>query len=167
VFDTKTYWPTDRRSKHRITWLWQPGRCEMFYEQSSIALVSSFRWYVIPKCPWTAVGAFGPPRFISDFAIGHRTWGVTSHLPTFVSYLLSAFLRVSRLMGLPTQLTAVLRAGSLVTRHSFLNLLLCFSSSYLDPRCLSIVCTRKLRVGKVAGCFINFFPGVNLNSRWN
>jgi hypothetical protein len=49
-----------------------------FSKQITIPLAFSFGWYVIPKCPWTAVGAFSPPIFVSDFAINHRAWGVTS-----------------------------------------------------------------------------------------
>jgi hypothetical protein len=52
---------------------------------------------------------------------------VSSQFFTFVSHRSSAFLRVIRLMVLATQLSAVLHAGSQVTFHSFLNLLLCFS----------------------------------------
>jgi hypothetical protein len=52
---------------------------------------------------------------------------VTSQFPTFVSHLPSAFLCVIRLKVLATQLNAVLRTGSRVTCHSFLNLRLCFS----------------------------------------
>jgi hypothetical protein len=83
---------------------------------------------VIPKFPWTAVGTFGQSLFISDFAIDHRAWGVTSQFPTFVSHRSSAFLRVIRLMVSATQLTAVLHAGSPVTCHNFLNIRLCFNT---------------------------------------
>jgi hypothetical protein len=91
--------------------------------------------YVIPKGPWTAVGASGPSLFIRDFAVGHIDWGVTSQFPTFVSHRSSAFLRVIRLMVLATQLTAVLHAGSRVTCHSFLNFL-CFSRRSIPGRSL-------------------------------
>jgi hypothetical protein len=91
-----------------------------------VALFFSLWWYVVPKGPWKAVGAFGPTLFICDFAIGHRAWGVTSQFPIFVSHRSNAFLRVIRLMGLATQLTAVLYAGSRVSGHNFLNLRLCF-----------------------------------------
>jgi hypothetical protein len=32
--------------------------------------------------PWTADGPFGPPLFVTDFAIGHIAWGETSQFPT-------------------------------------------------------------------------------------
>jgi hypothetical protein len=91
--------------------------------------------FVIPKGPWTVVCAFGPFLFISDYATGHRAWGVISQFPTSVSHHSSAFLRVLRLMVLTTQLSAVLHAGSWVTSHSFLNLHLCLTDSpdQLDP----------------------------------
>jgi hypothetical protein len=98
-----------------------------FSKQSAITLTFSFGWYVIPKGPWIAAGAFGPSLFIRDFAIGYRAWGVTSQFSTFVSHCCSAFLRVIRLMVLETQLSAVLHYGSRVICHSFLNLRLCFS----------------------------------------
>jgi hypothetical protein len=90
---------------------------------------------VIPKGPWTAVGACSPSLFVSDFIIGHQTWGMTSQFPTFVSHQWSDFLRVLRLMVLVTHSTTVLHAGSQVTCHSFLNLRLCFSrlSRPADP----------------------------------
>jgi hypothetical protein len=59
--------------------------------------------------------------------IGHRAWGVTSQFSIFVSRRSNAFLRIIRLTILATELTAVLRAGSRVTCHRFLNLRLCFS----------------------------------------
>jgi hypothetical protein len=94
-------------------------------KQSAITLAFSFGWCVIPKGPWTVVGAFGPSLFIGDFAISHKLrYDLT--VP-FSSYRLCAFLRVIRLMVSATQLTAALHAGSRVTYHSFLNLLLCFS----------------------------------------
>jgi hypothetical protein len=51
---------------------------------------------------------------------------MTSQLPAFASYRLSAFLRVILLMVLATHLSAVLHAASRVICHSFLNFLLCF-----------------------------------------
>jgi hypothetical protein len=78
---------------------------------------------VIPKRPWTAVGAFGPSLFLSDFARG-----VISQFHTFVSQRPRAFLWVIRLLVLATQLTSVLHSGFWVTCHSSLNLHLCFSS---------------------------------------
>jgi hypothetical protein len=51
-------------------------------------------------------------------------------VPCFSSHRSNAFLRVILLMALAKQLTAVLHAGSRVTCHSFLNLLLCFNTLF-------------------------------------
>jgi hypothetical protein len=96
-------------------------------KQSSVVLAFSFGLYVISKGPWTAVGAFVSFLFIRNFTIGHRAWGVTSQLHTFVLHRLSAFLPVIHLMILATQLTAVLHSGSRVTYHSFVKLHLRFN----------------------------------------
>jgi hypothetical protein len=85
-------------------------------------LTFSFGWYVIPKDPSAVVGAFGPSIFISNFAIGHTAWGVTSQFPAFVFHRSNAFLRVISLMFFATELCAVLYAGSWVTCHSVRNL---------------------------------------------
>jgi hypothetical protein len=98
-----------------------------FSKQSAVTLTFSFGWYVIPKGPWTVVGAFGPSLFISDFTVGHRTCGVTSHSLPFLSHRSSAFIWVIPLMAFTTQLTAILHAGSRVTCHSFLSHLSCFN----------------------------------------
>jgi hypothetical protein len=83
---------------------------------------------LIPKGAWRAVCTFGRSLFISDLAVSHRAWHVTSQFRTFVSHCSSAFLWVIHLMVMATQLTVVLRDGSQVTCHSFLNLRLCYSS---------------------------------------
>jgi hypothetical protein len=41
-------------------------------------LAFSFGWYLRPKRPWIAVGAFGPSHFMRDLAVGHIAWGVIS-----------------------------------------------------------------------------------------
>jgi hypothetical protein len=38
----------------------------LFSKESVITLAFWFGWYVIPKIPWSAVGAFGPSLFISS-----------------------------------------------------------------------------------------------------
>jgi hypothetical protein len=53
-----------------------------FSKESAIVLAFSFMWYIIPKGPWIAVSAFDPFRFLNDFTLGHRSWGVTSQFPT-------------------------------------------------------------------------------------
>jgi hypothetical protein len=100
-------------SSHRS---WDVNR---FSKQSPITSALSFLWYIIPKDTWTAVGAFGPSISISDFAIDHSAWDVTSQFPTFVSLRSSAFLRVISPMVLATPLTAVVHAGSRVTCRRF------------------------------------------------
>jgi hypothetical protein len=40
---------------------------------------------------------------MSDFAVGHRAWGVTSQFPAFISHRSSAFLWVIPLMVSATQ----------------------------------------------------------------
>jgi hypothetical protein len=55
-------------------------------KQSAITLAFSFGLYVVLKGPWIAVGVFGSSLFISDFAIGHWAWGVTSHFPNFACH---------------------------------------------------------------------------------
>jgi hypothetical protein len=54
-----------------------------FSKQSAITLAFSFRWYLIPKGPWTVVGVFGPYLFICDFIISNKAWSGTSQFPTF------------------------------------------------------------------------------------
>jgi hypothetical protein len=46
----------------------------------------------------------------------------------FVSHRSSAFLRINRLIDFVTQLTVVLRVGSLVSCHNFLSLFFSFNS---------------------------------------
>jgi hypothetical protein len=105
-----------------VTQSWE-GNC--FSKQSAITLTFSFGWYFIPEGPWIAAGAFGPSLFISDFSIGHRLY-----VWTHSSFLLFATLRVpfyGSLMGLATQFSTILHAGSRVACHSSLNLILWFS----------------------------------------
>jgi hypothetical protein len=61
---------------------------------------------------------------------------VISQFPTFASHHSSAFLRAILLMVFATHLSSVLRAGSRVTCHSFLNLCLCFSRFFRLGRSL-------------------------------
>jgi hypothetical protein len=86
-----------RHTDHVMCW---------FPKQCAIMLAFSSVWYITPKGPWRAIGAFDPSLFISAFAIGHRAWGVTSHFPTFISHRSSVFMGVIRLMVLATKLTA-------------------------------------------------------------
>jgi hypothetical protein len=111
------------------SWLLSPRSWDVKWicKQSAVTTALYFGWHVIPKGPWRAVGAFGPSHFIRDFTIGNRAWGVTSHFRNFVSHASSAFLLVMSLIILATQLSVLLHAGSWVTRHTFLNLPLCFS----------------------------------------
>jgi hypothetical protein len=66
-------------------------------KQSKTVLSFSFVWYIIPEGLWTPIGALGQSFFLSDFAIGHRAWGVTSQF-SICSNSSSAFLRVIRLI---------------------------------------------------------------------
>jgi hypothetical protein len=100
--------------------------CELIL-QSAIALAFYHERNIRPEGSWIAVGALDPSFFSRDFAVGHIAWGVTSELPNF-SHRSSANLRVIRLIGFVTQLTAVSHAGSIVSCHNFLTLRLCFSS---------------------------------------
>jgi hypothetical protein len=80
-----------------------------------------------PKRPSIADGAFGPPLFERDFAIGHTARGVPLQFASFVSNLSSALFQTILLIFRTTQLTAILHAGSLVSCHNCLSFLLCFN----------------------------------------
>jgi hypothetical protein len=74
------------------------------------------------KGPWIANGAFGPPLFMRNFAIGHIDWGVTFQFANLVSHLSSdLFQTIFPIFGV-TEFIAVLHAGSLVSCHNFLSL---------------------------------------------
>jgi hypothetical protein len=92
-----------------------------FCKQSAIALAPLFGWYVIPK------GCLLCNPFHKGFL--NRPQSLRCDLTVFYFCFRrsSTFLRVTRLMVLATQLTAVLHAGSRVTYLSLLDLRLCFS----------------------------------------
>jgi hypothetical protein len=127
LVSTHRSWFSSRRS-WEVNW---------FSKQSAIALAFLFGWYVICIGPRTAIGAFGPYLLISNFAIDHNAWDVTSQFPTFISHCSNAFLWDICLIILAAQLTVVLHAGSWVACCSVLNLILCFSRLSRPGRCLS------------------------------
>jgi hypothetical protein len=89
-------------------------------KQSGIKLVLSNGLNFWPK----AVSDLDPSLLMSDFAMSHIVWDVTSGLARRVSHHSSAFSRLSRLIDFETQFPALLHSGSMVSCHRVLSLIL-------------------------------------------
>jgi hypothetical protein len=82
--------------------------------------ISDLDYMNIVNGTWTA---FGPFLFIIDFAVGYRTWSVTS-VPYFRFLLYECLSTGNPSNGLSIQLTALLYALSQVIFNNFLNICL-------------------------------------------
>jgi hypothetical protein len=89
-----------------------------YSKRSSVALALSIQWMMRPEGPWIVVNALGPSHFKRDFWIDQVVGGVTSQFPVSVPHRSRAFLLITLLIVLVTQLSTDLRAVSVVSLHT-------------------------------------------------